>query len=141
MFTAWFCMKRLTGDRYVALTAMLLYCSMPYRISCMYYRYALGELLAIAFIPLVIAGLYEIVYGNKKKWPILTIGISGIIESHILSTLLIVIFCVLMVLACIARIIKDRRWIYLIMAALSAAVLNMGFIVPFLYYPELFMTV
>ena len=134
MFTAWFCMKRLTGDRYVALTAMLLYCSMPYRISCMYYRYALGELLAIAFIPLVIAGLYEIVYGNKKKWPILTIGISGIIESHILSTLLIVIFCVLMVLACIARIIKDRRWIYLIMAALSAAVLNMGFIVPFLYY-------
>ncbi|MBS4924134.1 MAG: hypothetical protein KHZ59_08345 [Streptococcus salivarius] len=53
-----------------------------------YYRAAVGETLAMIFIPLVFVGVRLITFGDYKKWWILTLGMLGLVYSHVLSVLL-----------------------------------------------------
>ncbi|EQC72055.1 hypothetical protein HSISS2_1798 [Streptococcus sp. HSISS2] len=51
-------------------------------------RFATGEFIAYAFIPLVFYGLYTILKGDYRKWYILSIGMSLVAYSHLISLLL-----------------------------------------------------
>ncbi len=42
-----------------------------------------GSFLAEMFLPLVIAGLIEIMYQNRRKWYLVAYGLAGIVCSHI----------------------------------------------------------
>ena len=53
-----------------------------------YYRAAVGETLAMIFLPLVFVGVRLITFGDYKKWWILTLGMLGLVYSHVLSVLL-----------------------------------------------------
>ena len=53
-----------------------------------YYRAAVGETLAMIFLPLVFVGVRLITFGDFKKWWILTLGMLGLVYSHVLSVLL-----------------------------------------------------
>ena len=53
-----------------------------------YYRAAVGETLAMIFLPLVFVGVCLITFGDYKKWWILTLGMLGLVYSHVLSVLL-----------------------------------------------------
>ena len=53
-----------------------------------YYRAAVGETLAMIFLPLVFVGIRLITFGDYKKWWILTLGMLGLVYSHVLSVLL-----------------------------------------------------
>ena len=53
-----------------------------------YYRAAVGETLAMIFLPLVFVGVRLITFGDCKKWWILTLGMLGLVYSHVLSVLL-----------------------------------------------------
>ena len=134
MATSWHCMKVLSADNRAAFAGMAAYCLLPYRLSCMYFRDALGETQAIVFIPLVIAGMYKIIFAKGRGWIDLTIGMSGVIESHVLSALFCATLCAVLSLAFIRRLIKDRGIISLSLAAAATAFINLWYIVPFLYY-------
>ncbi len=54
-----------------------------------YYRAAVGETLAMIFLPLVFVGVRLITFGDYKKWWILTLGMLGLVYSHVLSVLLV----------------------------------------------------
>ncbi len=110
--------------------AMVLYSCLPYRLSAMYFRDALGEALAMVFLPLVLAGIYEILLGDRRRWYLLTLGLTGVIESHILSALLA---SVLALLALFVFFSFSRLGAF-ITAGIWTALLNLWFIVPFLYY-------
>ena len=82
---------RITDDRNVAGLAGILYMSMPYHLTDMYIRNALGEFISFIFFPLVFLGLYNIFHkDNRDYW--LVIGAVGLILTHNLMTMLTVIF-------------------------------------------------
>ena len=59
-----------------------------YRLDNIVIRFATGEFIAYAFIPLVFYGLYTILKGDYRKWYILSIGMSLVAYSHLISLLL-----------------------------------------------------
>ena len=132
--TAYYAAKKMTGRSRLALITMILYGLLPYRITTLTWRYAYGEALTFIFIPLVLAGMHGIISGEKKRWPLLSIGLSGIILSHIVTSLQIAVLCILTGVLFLPKLIKDRRIHYVLYSIIACALMTLWFTVPFLYY-------
>lgn len=85
---AYWCIFKTSKDTFSALCFATLYIFSFYRISNFFIRAALGEVVSMTFLPLVLLGLYYILFENFKKWRILTIGMALIGYSHALSLFL-----------------------------------------------------
>ncbi|MDD3415311.1 MAG: hypothetical protein PHY47_15095 [Lachnospiraceae bacterium] len=134
MFTSYYCVKKITNSNWAGLAGMILYTLAPYRIINVYMRAALGEALAMVFLPIVLLAIYEMIFGDKKKWFLLVIGLTGIIQSHVLSCFFAGILCASICIVYIKRIFQEKRiWIFVKALAFLAGI-NMAFIYPFLFY-------
>lgn len=112
-------MKKIIQNNYIALLTSLLYTFCTYRIFDIYIRGAFGEILSFTFIPLVLWGSYEIIKGDYKKWYILTIGVSLLLYSHLISTLLTCSVVAIFYILHIKDLWNDKKRIkYLIVAML-----------------------
>ena len=131
---AYTAVKSMVKSRRSVLLAVVLYTLMPYRFTNIFSRGDLGETLALIFWPLVIAGLYHVIMGDQKKWYYLVIGFTGILQSHILSVVFVVAFCALTVLFYCVRIVQEKRYAGLFKAAGLSVLLNIWYVVPFLFY-------
>lgn len=131
---AYVAVKSMVKSRRSVILSVVLYTLMPYRFTNMLSRGDLGELLALVFWPLVIAGLYHIVMGDRKKWYYLMLGFSGALQSHILSVVYVAVVCVITALLYCVRILRERRYVELLKAAGLTLLLNAWYVVPFLYY-------
>ena len=131
---AYAAVKSMVKSRRSVLLSVVLYTLMPYRFTNMLSRGDLGEILALVFWPMVIAGLYHIVMGDRKKWYFLVIGFSGALQSHILSVTYVAAVCAVTVLLYCVRIAKEKRYIELLKAAVLTILLNLWYVAPFLYY-------
>ncbi|MDE7282245.1 MAG: hypothetical protein K2N85_01440, partial [Lachnospiraceae bacterium] len=76
---AYFAAKSMSKSRRTIILAVVLYTLMPYRFTNIFSRGDLGETLALTFWPLLIAGLYHVMLGDRKKWYYLVLGFSGIL--------------------------------------------------------------
>lgn len=121
-------------SRRSVILSVVLYTLMPYRFTNIFSRGDLGETLALVFWPMVIAGLYHIVMGDRKKWHYLVIGFTGALQSHILSVAYVAAVCVITALLYCVRIARERRYTELLKAAGLTVLLNAWYVVPFLYY-------
>lgn len=127
------CVKGISKNKKSALISSFIYGFASYRLIDMFTRAALGETLAFVFAPIIIYGMYEIIYGDYKKFYILTIGMSGLILSHLISTYLIGIVLAIMCLVNIKKLFKEKkRILYLVLAALATVCLTAYFIFPML---------
>lgn len=131
---AYAAVKSMVRDRRCVLLAVVLYTLMPYRFTNILHRGDLGETLALIFWPMVIAGLYHVVMGERKKWYYLVIGFSGILQSHILSIAYVTGFCVITALFYCVRIAREKRYVEIGRAAGLSLLLNAWYLAPFLYY-------
>ena len=131
---AYVAVKSMVKSRRSVYLAVVLYTLMPYRFTNILSRGDLGETLALVFWPMVIAGLYHIVIGERKKWYYLVIGFTGALQSHILSVVYVAAVCVITVLLYCVRIWKERRCLEVFKAAGLTILLNAWYVVPFLYY-------
>lgn len=77
-----------TKKDFAGLLFATLYTFSLYRLDNIVIRFATGEFIAYAFIPLVFYGLFVILKGDYKKWYILSVGMSLIAYSHLISLLL-----------------------------------------------------
>lgn len=121
----------------IGILASVLYTFSLYRLVNIYLRSALGEALALTFLPLIIWGIYEVLWGNYKKWYLLTLGISAVLESHVLSFEMSIIFLVITVIFwSVTGPRKDffKRIFSGIKAAGLTVLLNAFFLVPFLFF-------
>lgn len=132
--SAYVAVKSMVKERRCILLAVILYTLMPYRFTNIIHRGDLGETLALIFWPLVIAGLYHIAMGNRRKWYYLVIGFSGVLQSHILSAAYVTGFCVFTALFYCVRIVREKRYVEIGKAAGLSLLLNAWYLVPFLYY-------
>lgn len=133
-FLTYYSMKSIYPRQKPALAAALLYCLCTYRYVNFYARGAVGEALAMTFFPLLIAGLYHVLVGEKKKWWLLAVGLSGLLQTHILSATLGAFLCVIAGIVFFSQVVKEKRFLPILKAAGAFLLWNLWFLVPFLYY-------
>ncbi|MGN0773385.1 MAG: hypothetical protein ACI4MP_06285 [Candidatus Ventricola sp.] len=128
----WKAGERLLGNRQAALCASLLYLFSIYRVADAYNRFALGEMLAMTFLPFFFLGLYEVVLGEKRRWPTLVLGMTLVFRSHMPSTVLCAGTSVMVGLLFLGKIVREKRIASICAAMMATLLINLNQIVPML---------
>ncbi|SFN78088.1 hypothetical protein SAMN04487831_103266 [Pseudobutyrivibrio sp. UC1225] len=127
--------KGLFKNKYWFLISTVMYMMAGYYISNVYMRAAVGEYTATIFIPLVVYGIYRIYFENseassiKKVLP-LVIGVTGIIQSHVLTTLMIAMAVLVFIIVYLKDTINNIK--PLLLALLLVLAINAFFLIPFI---------
>ena len=134
---AWIGFKNVWKSRKAGYLGCAIYMMGLYRLDDLYIRAAIGEALALAFLPIVFWGMYEILFADKKKWPVAAIGFSFVVQSHILSlelygVLTIIVFVIWLLFADDKE--KKKRVLAAVKAGTITIVWNLWFFVPFFDY-------
>ena len=135
VFIAYFSYKRMLRSGQKGLLAAAIYTFSIYRLSNIYTRGAIGESLAMAFLPMVICGIYECIWGSYQRWYWLALGFTFVIHSHIISVEICLGFCVLMALVGVGKLLREKKRILAILKAAGLAfLLCFSYIVPWFAY-------
>lgn len=137
-----YAVRRITGSEKMGYVASVLYTFSLYRLTNTYFRAALGETLAMVFLPLVLWGIYEVLWGDRRKWYLLTLGMTCVLQSHIMSVMMTALFLVLEAVVWLVKSVRGKvpgkELAGRIMAGAGAAaatcLLNAGFLAPFLFF-------
>ena len=133
IITMYISVKGISKNKYAAVISSIIYAFASYRLVDVFPRAAIGEALAFVFAPLVIYGIYEIINRDYKKFYILVIGMSGMILSHILSTIIISVLLFIFVIINFKKFITEKQRIkYLIISAFITLLITGYFIFPML---------
>jgi len=136
LLVTYYAMKKLTGKAVFALIVSLVYGLGVYRITGLYNRVFLGETLAMIFLPCVMLGMVETLRQNKLSAWLIT-GMTGLIQTHVVSLELALLFCALYTAAVILLRKTTLRAILKLCAAAGITVLlNLWFLVPFLRFTQ-----
>lgn len=131
LVSMYFCVKKITHSNYIATIISVLYLMSSYRMTDMWIRAALGETITFVFFPLIILGLYEIIYGNEKNWRYFTIGLLGVVFSHIISIVFCLIITMVFCFSNIKKLFKEKnRLKYLLIAGFLAIGISAFFTLP-----------
>lgn len=85
---SFFCLFRLTKNYRQALLFTLVYNLLPYRLLLGMNNFALAEFVATLFLPLVFLGFYQILVGKTSDWPLLALGMTLVLYTHLLTAVL-----------------------------------------------------
>ena len=125
------CAKRLFQNAGIAAVSSALYTLCIYRLCDMYTRAAYGEMLAMIFLPLIILGVYELFFGEEKRWYLLAFGFTGVFQSNLVSLVPVAALCVFFGILYVRRILEKKRMFALFKALLLTGLLNAWFLIPF----------
>ncbi|MEG2329843.1 hypothetical protein, partial [Anaerorhabdus sp.] len=124
--SSYFAMKLcrvVTNNNYAPYIAGTVYLFSNYRITDVYVRSSLGEVMGFAFLPLVLLGIYYVLYTDTKKWYYLVIGFTCLALTHNITFILA---CILFIFFLIVRI---KHWIHskeIIIAIFKAFIVSVG---------------
>ncbi|MCR5793956.1 MAG: hypothetical protein K6G61_01240 [Solobacterium sp.] len=90
------CARRITKDRTASFLAAAAYTFSNYRITDIYVRGAMGEMLSFIFLPVLIAALYRILWEKEDAWFPLACGLAGLVFCHNLTFLMGALLCALL---------------------------------------------
>lgn len=108
LLVSWLCFKEISKNKIAAVVGAILYTGSHYFILNLYTRSAIGETTAMIFLPVVAAGLCNLVRENYSKPYILTIGMVGVCLSHLISTIFCLTLCIIVFLIHIKKIWKPE---------------------------------
>ncbi len=131
----YYCFKKISGSTAIALTGTVMYTLSSYRLANIYTRAGVGEYTALVFLPLIALGMWNIYRAKKPSytdWLPLALGVAGVIQSHILSVEIIVVFLALACLLLLKQTLCIARLKSFILAVALCAGLTAWFWVPFL---------
>lgn len=161
---SYYSFRMITKSRYAGAIGCLLYTLASYRLECVFIRASVGEYTAMAFYPLVAAGLWQIyspdvdstepgslsgkeghsgkATGLSAKLPHIrqewlavlpaVLGYSGIIESHVLSVVMISMATVLVILCTIRKTFTRRTISRYFRMSCGVIALNAWYLIPFI---------
>lgn len=137
LLTAWISYKsfvKIGKDEKIALAGAAIYSLNIFRLMNLYHNNGVGVYTAMAFLPLVIAGLYCI--KERRGWLYLALGLTGCIQSHLMTCEMIGIFIMLFMLIGIKWVCQKTVFINLCKAGIAVLTWNLWFILPFInLYP------
>ncbi|MDO4566341.1 MAG: hypothetical protein Q4B42_03320 [Oscillospiraceae bacterium] len=137
VLSAYFGYKAIFKRRFTALASAALSAFASYRLINLWLRSAVGEALAMGFFPLITASLWLILRGQgdsaslKKGVLYGVLGFSGIIQSHVLSYVMMGAYALVFLLLSIKRVFEKDRFRALLKLALTTLALNLWFLLPF----------
>lgn len=141
VLAAYICFGKIFKDRTAGAVSAILYVTASYRLVDVYVRAAVGEYVAFIFFPLIALAMYRILDKEKagkrdiiKNSLLLTLGMTGLIESHILSTVMTCFILVVVCILCFKRTFRVSTLITIGLGALETLLINLYFLVPFLDY-------
>ncbi len=126
--------RRLLRSDKLGAIVTLLYLTNPYRLINIFQRAAVGEILAQMFLPLLLYGVYELIFGNAKKWWVAVLAATGILQSHILSVGMSLLFCIGIFLAGLVYMTRHdlkERLLSCAKACIMSIGINLWFLIPF----------
>ena len=123
--------KKIFEKKEIAYLSGILYTFSLYRLTDIYVRGALGELIAFIFLPLLIYGLYNVIFEKNDKWYFICIGFWGLINSHVLSFIIMIPIVLTICILNVDIIVKNKKVFFkLLIAACVSILLCIGFIGP-----------
>lgn len=135
---AYYSLRMCTKSDSAALMGSVVYVLAPYRIYNFYNRVAVGEYTAMVFLPLVICGMYRLYTEEvdtkayaRAKIPLI-IGLSGILQCHLLTCEMAVCGILLTCLVLLRKTLRKRTFLQLLQAAGITVLLNCWFWLPLL---------
>ena len=136
------CFGKMMNRTSIVFICTLVYVCASYRLENVYVRAAVGEVCAGAFLPLIIYGLYRIYKAPKqisdiemlKNSIILMLGITGLINTHILSLEMVGITIIIVALVLFKKTFTKQVILTYLCALGLSFIVNMFFIVPFTDY-------
>ncbi len=133
MLIAYYSMHVVKKNPFISLIFALTYSFAAYRTSDIFQRASLGEVLALTFLPLILAGCIEVFFGNYHYWTLITIGMTLVLYSHLLSVMMIAVIMSVAIL--FSFYFWDNKWKRiqsLFYATICTLFLSIGFLLPFI---------
>ncbi len=140
--TAWislFCFGKLIKSRLGTIAASVAFMLSPYRLICIYSRFALGEYTALTFYPLILWGMLELYKDDDKKsftgrvkrvLPF-AIGLTGVVCCHVLSGVMVAIFVIAFALINFKKTFTPKVLIDYVLTGCIVILLNVWYLLPF----------
>ena len=122
--------RRLLKNPEGALIAAMLYVLSVYRLTDLYSRSALGEVMAMAILPLVLLALLEVIYEDKRRWSYLSIAAALLFRAHMITVLFAFVLCAGICLFSLKTIVSQKRIPSLVAAVVGALMLCMPILLP-----------
>ncbi|NCB84193.1 MAG: hypothetical protein EOM44_06810 [Bacteroidia bacterium] len=133
VYSMYFSLTKMGVEKFGAFAGALLYGWSSYFATDIFNRAAFGEVLAFPFIPMVILGLYNLIYGNFRNNLPLIFGFSALFLAHQITFILM---CIISFLWCVLNIIlflrKLERILFLFISIFITFVLVSFFFLPML---------
>lgn len=125
-YTSYRAGKVIGKSHFVGLVTMVLYTMGHYHLEDIYRRSAMGEVVAMAFIPLVFLALYDYTEREERRKGLLCLVFSGLLLCHTISFVLCVGIAVVWVLIRIRKV-WDKKHILGVLAEILGCVLLTAF--------------
>ncbi|MBR5301224.1 MAG: hypothetical protein IKU38_00130 [Clostridia bacterium] len=122
--------KRMFADWHAGVFAAIVYVCCGFRLDRLYGSFMVGQMLAMAFVPLFILGLWEVFFGDKARWPMLVLGATLIFQSHMLTTMMCAGVAAAAFVCFGWRLIRERRIGALALAGVMTVLVNLTTLVP-----------
>ncbi len=106
-FSMFICVRKISGSGTCGTIAAVIFSLSQYRIDNLFSRFALGEIQSYIFWPIIIYGLYDLIFDNFKKPYVLGLGIGCMLLTHTISAALALGLCLVMFIVFIKRIINS----------------------------------
>ena len=134
-------LRRMLRSEPLALAGTALYVLSLYRLTNIYMRASVGEYSAMIFLPLVVYGLWRLYTQPADSpralpwcWVPLAVAFTGLLQTHLLTTLMAGLFCLLFCLIAARRTFRRPVLAGLCKAAGAALGWNLWFLVPLAQY-------
>lgn len=118
--------NRVFKNKNAALVSSIFYMTSSYLYTDIFVRFALSETGIFIFAPLTILGIYELLHSNKKTF--LIIGATGMVYSHILMTIFLIIFIAIYLLINIKYVLKKEVLKNIMISGIIIIIMIMPFV-------------
>lgn len=123
----------IVSSKKFALIATFLYVFSIYRTyTDILARAALGEVIVFIFLPIVFSSFYSIVNKKENQWFWLSVGMFGVLTSHIISTVWVILLLVIYTLVYYKDVFKLKTLLTIIKAALFTLLISIYYWLPML---------
>ncbi|MCD8131574.1 MAG: hypothetical protein LUE16_09935 [Lachnospiraceae bacterium] len=140
VFISYGCFSRIFSDDYTGLLCSALYTLSVYRIFKTYITGSLGETLGILFLPFLALGFYRVFTEDittkryRRAWIPLTIGFTGLLQSHLLTGEIAGIFTILLCVILWKKVFRRQTFVVLAKTVIYSCLLSAWFLIPFVDY-------
>lgn len=124
--------RQVTNKRSIALFASIIYLIAPYKLGDVYKRFAIGEFASFIFMPLLFIGMYNLFNQDGKKHYFITIGATGLLLTHTITTFYMAIFCAIYILLNIEKLKNINIIKKITINVIFILLISMFFIAPML---------